>query len=189
MNRLHHNHDRERLLELLKAFSYERRPVTLASGKQSDFYLDCRQTALTPEGHFLIGRLLLAEVRATGIAVEAVGGMTLGADPLASAVSLTSYLGGGSALGAFIVRKDAKAHGTAQLVEGLKGIRPGASVALLEDVVTTGASALRAAESVRQVGLKPEFVCAVVDRGDGGREALAAAGLPLRALFTAQDFL
>ncbi len=184
----HQETDRERLLALLRKLSFERRPVTLASGKQSDFYLDCRQTSLTAEGHFLIGRLLLQQIHQSGLPVEAAGGLTLGADPLASAVSLTSYLDG-APLAAFLVRKEAKAHGLGQQVEGLKSIRPGASVALLEDVVTTGGSALRAAEAVRAAGLVPVLVCAIVDRGDGGAEAIAVAGLPLRSLFSRADFL
>src|SRR5580698_8891580 len=109
--------DRQRLLHLLRELSFERRSVTLASGRPSDFYIDCRKTALTAEGHFLVGRLIFQAIRQTCPDVRAVGGMTLGADPLASAVSLTSYLAT-QPLTAYIVRKEAKVHGTAKWVEG-----------------------------------------------------------------------
>src|SRR5713226_4629919 len=116
--------DRLRLLELLKELSYEKRKVTLTSGKESDFYIDCKRTALTAEGHFLIGRLLFAEVRRQSPEARAVGGLTLGADPLASAVSLTSYLAG-HPLPAFIVRKEPKGHGTGQWIEGRSLLQAG----------------------------------------------------------------
>src|SRR6476620_5949098 len=97
--------DRARLLELLTSLSYEKRKVTLSSGKESDFYIDCKRTALTAEGHFLIGRLLFSAIREKAAGAVAVGGLTLGADPIASAVSLTSYLSG-VPLTALIVRKE-----------------------------------------------------------------------------------
>ena len=103
--------DRERLLELLRALSFERRKVILASGKESDFYVDCKRTALTAEGHVLVGRLLFDRIRRIRPLVRGVGGLTLGADPLASAASLTSFLEG-EPIDAFIVRKEPKGHGT-----------------------------------------------------------------------------
>lgn len=179
--------ERARLLELLVAYAYEEREVTLASGEKSDFYIDCRQVALMGEGHFLIGRSflrLLGEVeRARGVRHGACGGMSVGADPLCSALSLTAFLGG-RALPALYVRKEAKGHGTGAFVEGQKGAPAGARVALLEDVVTSGGSSLRAAERLRAAGFVVEDVLTLVDREAGGREALTAAGLTLRSLFT-----
>ncbi|MBF5045574.1 orotate phosphoribosyltransferase [Aggregicoccus sp. 17bor-14] len=180
--------DRARLLELLTEKSFERRKVVLSSGKESDFYIDCKRTALLAEGHFLIGRLLLEAVRAGAPTAEGVGGLTLGADPLASAVSLTSYLAG-HPLPAFIVRKEPKGHGTGQWIEGMSALRKGAPVAILEDVVTTGASTLKAIERAQQEGLQVLGAFALVDRLEGGREAVEAQGHKLATLFTRKDFI
>ncbi len=179
--------DRARLLELLKLLSYERRQVRLSSGRESDFYIDCKRTALTAEGHFLIGRLLLAAIREKSPGARAVGGLTLGADPLASAVSLTSYLAG-YPLPAFIVRKEPKGHGTGQWIEGRAALQQGWEVAILEDVVTTGASTLKAIERTELEGFKVAHAFALVDRLEGGREALESRGYRLAALFTRKDF-
>jgi orotate phosphoribosyltransferase len=203
--------DRARLLELLRALSFERRKVILASGKESGFYIDCKRTALTAEGHVLVGRLLLDHIRRIRPPVRAVGGLTLGADPLASAVALTSFLeverwraqgqpdgerAGGSgglhppdSIDAFIVRKEPKGHGTGQWIEGRRSIPDGSRVAVLEDVVTTGGSALMAIERCRAEGLVVAACFALVDRKEGGREAIEAQGVPLDALFTREDFL
>ncbi|HSP80235.1 MAG TPA: orotate phosphoribosyltransferase [Myxococcaceae bacterium] len=180
--------DRARLLELLTERSFERRRVVLSSGKESDFYIDCKRTALLAEGHFLVGRLLLEAVRREAPEAVAVGGLTLGADPLASAVSLTSYLAG-TPLQAFIVRKEPKGHGTGQWVEGMHALGPGAPVAILEDVVTTGGSTLKAIERAQSEGLKVLGAFALVDRLEGGREAVEAAGHRLFTLFTRKDFI
>jgi orotate phosphoribosyltransferase len=180
--------DRERLLQLLTALSFERRKVTLASGRESDFYIDCKKTVLTAEGHYLVGRLLLEAIRAKAPQVVAVGGLTMGADPLASAVSLSSYLAG-TPLSAFLVRKEPKGHGTGQWIEGRSILSPGASVAVVEDVVTTGGSTLKACERVEAEGLKVAQVFALVDRLEGGREAVEARGYALTSLFTQKDFI
>lgn len=180
--------DRARLLELLRTQSFARRKVVLSSGKESDFYIDCKQTALTAEGHVLIGRLFNALIRAHAPDAVGAGGLTLGADPLASAVSLTSFLEG-RPLAAFIVRKEPKGHGTGQWMEGRSQFSAGAPVAILEDVVTTGASTLKAIERVQQEGLTVRGAFALVDRLDGGREAIEAAGQKLFALFTRHDFI
>ena len=179
--------ERERLLELLTRLAYEKRKVVLSSGRESDFYIDTKQASLTAEGHYLVGRLVLAEIREHFGAAQAVGGMTMGADPIASAVSLTSFLAG-SPLPAFYVRKEPKGHGTAQWLEGKKSIPPGARVAVVEDVVTTGASTLKAVERVRSEGFEVLGVVALVDREEGGRQAVEAAGVPLRPLFRRSDF-
>ena len=180
--------DRARLLELLRTLSFERRKVVLASGKESDFYIDCKRTALTAEGHVLVGRLLLEKVRRIRPLVRGVGGLTLGADPIASAIALTSFLAG-EAVDAFIVRKEPKGHGTGQWIEGRRTIPDGSRVVVIEDVVTTGGSAMKAIERCRAEKLEPVACLALVDRLEGGREAIEAQGLPLDALFTRKDFI
>ena len=189
--------DRERLLELLRTLSFERRKVVLASGKESDFYIDCKRTALTAEGHVLVGRLLFDRVRRIAPLVRGVGGLTLGADPIASAIAYTSFLeherSGGAhppaPIDSFIVRKEPKGHGTGQWIEGRKTIPDGSRVAVIEDVVTSGGSAKKAIDRCREEGLVVVGCFALVDRMEGGREAIEALGVPLEALYTRKDFL
>jgi orotate phosphoribosyltransferase len=178
--------NRARLLDLLKRLSYEQREVTLASGRKSNFYIDCKQTVLTAEGHFLVGSLLNRVLAEEARSVEAVGGLTMGADPLASAVSTMSFVAG-RPLAAFYVRKEAKGHGTAQWLEGTKSLRPDMQVAIIEDVVTTGGSALKAITRVREYGLQVAVILGLVDREEGGREALEKEA-PLITLFRKRDF-
>ena len=180
--------DRARLLELRGELSFERRKVVLASGQESDFYVDCKRTALTAEGHVLVGRLMFERVRAIRPLVRAVGGLTLGADPIASAVAMTSFLAG-EPVDAFIVRKEPKGHGTGQWVEGRRTIPDGSRVVVIEDVVTTGGSALKAIERCRAERLEPVACLALVDRLEGGRAAIEAQGVPLQSLFTRADFI
>ena len=180
--------DRGRLLELLRTLSFERRKVVLASGKESDFYVDCKRTALTAEGHVLVGRLLFDKVRRIRPLVRGVGGLTLGADPIASAIALTSFLEH-EPVDSFIVRKEPKGHGTGQWIEGRKTIPDGSRVVVIEDVVTTGGSALKAIERCRGEKLEPVACLALVDRMEGGREAIEAQGVPLQALYTRKDFI
>lgn len=180
--------DRARLLELLTERSFERRKVVLSSGKESDFYIDCKRTSLLAEGHFLIGRLLVDLITREAPLAVGVGGLTLGADPIASAVSLTSYMAG-SPLEAFIVRKEPKGHGTGQWIEGLAALGAYAPVAIVEDVVTTGASTLKAIERAQSEGLKVLGAFALVDRLEGGRDAVEAAGHRLFTLFDRKDFI
>lgn len=177
---------RGRLRDLLARLSYERREVTLASGQKSDFYIDCKQTVLTAEGHFLVGSLLLGAIRQRTPAVEAIGGLTMGADPIASAVSTLSYVSG-PPLAAFYVRKEPKGHGTGQWIEGQKSLRKGMPVAIVEDVVTTGGSALKAIGRAREFGLSVSLIVGLVDREEGGREALEKEA-PLVTLFRKRDF-
>lgn len=179
--------DRRRLLALLTERSYAKKKVVLSSGKESDFYVDCKKTALLAEGHWLVGRLLFDAIRRETPEAVAVGGLTMGADPLASAVSLVSHLGG-SPLHAFLVRKEPKGHGTGQWIEGLSALGRGAKVAIVEDVITTGASAIKAIERARAEGLEPVAAFALVDRQEGGREAIAALGVAVHSLFTREDF-
>ena len=180
--------ERGRLLALLTRLSYQRRKVTLSSGKESDFYIDCKRTTLTAEGHYLVGKLLLAEVQRVCPEAQAVGGLTLGADPMVSAVSLTSHLAN-HPIDGFIIRKEPKGHGTNQWIEGREHWAVGTPVAILEDVVTTGASTLRAIERSTAAGLKVVGTFALVDRQEGGREAVEASGHPLTALFSRTDFI
>lgn len=182
---------RERLLALLVELSYERRPVVLASGARSDFYVDCKQTALHPEGAAALGHQLRLVVESletqAGERACAIGGMTLGADPLATALSLDAWHNGRH-LPAFIVRKTPKGHGTAAYIEGMRNLEDGGAVILLEDVVTSGGTTIEAAKRLRAAGLRPLGVACVVDREAGGLDALRAAGLPTQALFRRADF-
>lgn len=143
---------RQRLVALLRERSFEKKKVILASGRESDFFIDCKQSVLTAEGHALVGELMfqaLAELPEC----DAVGGVELGGCPLASAVSLVSFQAG-RPLPALYVRKERKDHGSAKLVEGDKSLRPGLRVALLEDVITTGGSSLKAVQALEAVGAK-----------------------------------
>ncbi len=154
---------RARLLELVRERAYrDGVDVVLASGKRSSFYVDGKRVTLQPEGLYLTARLMLAELEAWP-QVTAVGGLTMGADPIASAMSAQSFVTGQN-LRAFLVRKERKGHGTDGMVEGQ--LEPGESVAIVEDTITTGGSALRAIEAVREVGADPVVVLALVDRGD-----------------------
>jgi orotate phosphoribosyltransferase len=161
------------LIELLAQRSVKRGRFTLASGKVSDLYIDARMTSMSPEGLSLIGSLGLHSIRATGWPVDAVGGMTLGADPLAYAISYTSSFKP-PLIRAFTVRKETKTHGTSKLIEG--PFRPGDRVMVVEDVITTGDSALRAIDAITSAGGKIQGVLALVDREDGGRTAIEAKG-------------
>jgi len=178
---------RERLLELLRDMAFEERDVILASGQRSNFYIDCRKVSLDAEGHFLIGQLFRAVIDDVAPEARAIGGLTMGADPLVSATSLISFLAG-RPLDAFLVRKEAKGHGTGKYIEAGGRITSGTPVVIVEDTVTTGGSALKALEHARAAGLRPVHALAVVDRLEGGREAIEAH-VPLTALFTRKDFL
>ncbi len=172
------------LLELLKTHSYRRGTVVLASGKESDFFIDCKQTVLLARGHQLVGELMLDAFR--HLRVNAVAGVELGGCPLASAVSLISAQRG-RPLDALYVRKEVKDHGSRRKVEG--PMRSGLGVVLLEDVITTGGSTLRALDVLQAEGAEVAGVVALVDRLEGGVEAIAARGVEVVTLFTRQDFL
>jgi orotate phosphoribosyltransferase len=178
---------RERLFELLRTRSFARRKVTLASGRESDFFIDCKQTVLTAEGHALVGALL-CDALAQLPKHDAVAGVELGGCPLASAVALVSFQRS-APLDAVYVRKDVKDHGSKRLLEGSSTLPAGARIAIVEDVVTTGGSTLKAAAKLRDAGYVVAGVAAVVDRLEGGREAIEADGLPLVTLYTRRDFI
>jgi orotate phosphoribosyltransferase len=178
---------RARLIDLLRELSFERRRVILASGRESDFFIDCKQTILTAEGHALVGELMFQALDDLP-PCDAVGGVELGGCPLASAVSLVSFQKGRPLTG-FYVRKARKDHGTAKLVEGDKSLKPGSRIALLEDVVTTGGSSLKAVETLQAAGAVVVGIIALVDRLEGGAETIRASGLPLLTLSTRADFM
>jgi orotate phosphoribosyltransferase len=180
-------HQQARLLELLRECAFAEREVVLSSGKRSSFYIDCKQVSFHAEGAFLIGQLVRAVIARVAPEAEAVGGLTLGADPLATAVSVASFLAG-QPLHAFVVRKEPKGHGTEQWLEGTGNLRPGMPVVVLEDVITTGASTLRAIERTRAAGLRVVHVVALVDREEEDGRAAVAASAPLTALFARRDF-
>jgi orotate phosphoribosyltransferase len=178
---------RERLLELLRTLAFEEREVVLASGNRSNFYIDCKQALLTAEGHFLVGTVICDLLQRESPEVRAVGGLTMGADPIASATATVSFHLG-RPLDAFYVRKEPKGHGTQKWIEGTKRVRAGTPVAILEDVCTTGGSTLKAIERAREQGLDVRRVICIVDRDEGGRAAVEKEA-PFSALFVRGDFL
>jgi len=174
------------LVALLAERSAKRGQFTLASGKQSTFYIDARLTTMSPEGLSIIGPIGLSTLLQAGWSIEAVGGLTLGADPISYAISYASAHSE-HPLRAFTVRKEAKGHGTGKLIEG--PFRRGDRVAVIEDVITTGGSAIKAIEAIRAAGGAIAGVLAVVDREEGGRQAIEAAGVPVIALTTAAQII
>jgi len=180
--------ERQQLKKLLLKKSYREGTFTLTSGKTSDFYIDGKQTTLDAEGGYLCGRLLYELIRNETETIDAVGGMTLGADPLVTAVSLVSYLEE-KPIPAFIVRKEAKGHGTGNYIEGKANLAPGCRVALVEDVVTTGGTLIQVIERVENEGFTVGLVVTVVDREEGGAKTLAEHGYPLKAIFTRSQLL
>ncbi|MCR4666397.1 MAG: orotate phosphoribosyltransferase [Desulfovibrio sp.] len=177
---------KQRLAQLLLKLSYREGDFVLASGKKSDYYFDCRVTALHAEGSWLIGQMFNHLLR--DMPIQGVGGMTMGADPLVTATTMASFEQK-RPLHGLLVRKEAKDHGTGQFVEGLGNFQPNDKVAVLEDVVTTGGSVLKACDRLRGAGLEISCVCAILDREEGGRELLSAKGYELRSVFTRKELL
>jgi orotate phosphoribosyltransferase len=175
---------RRQLLDLILEVSFRRGRVTLASGRESDFYLDLRQTLMRPRGVALAGDLVLERLR-SGAAVDAVGGMAVGAVPLVAAVLAAANREPAQPLLGFFVRAERKEHGLGRQIEG--AFAPGQTVALLEDTVTTGGSTLRALEVVEEAGGKVARVICLVDRGEGAKQAFAARGLELETLYARED--
>ena len=173
--------DMDALKQLLIDRSVRTGSFVLASGKSSTMYIDARLTTMSPEGMLLIGMLGLRKILSAGWTADSVGGLTLGADPVAFAISHASA-GGPHPLRAFTVRKEAKTHGTGNLIEG--PFRNGDRVVIVEDVITTGKSALQAIGAVESAGGRILGVLALVDREDGGREAIRATGHEVEALTT-----
>ena len=172
----------ESLLQLRAAHAYRHGLFTLASGRSSHHYVNCKPVSLSGVGLALLGKLMLVQVEAEAVAVA---GLTLGADPLVSAVAMRAALDGRQ-LDALIVRKQAKGHGTGAWLEGPLPAA-GSRITVLEDVVTTGGSSLQAVEQLRQAGYLVERVVTIVDRQEGGLEALQAAQLELRSLYLLEE--
>ena len=178
---------RSRLATLLREHALVRESVVLASGRRSSFYFDARQVLLDPEGASLAGRLMWSHLAPTG--PSAVGGLTLGADPLVCAVSATAWAAGERVTG-FFVRKEAKKHGLQQWIEG-PFIEEGTPVAVVDDVLTSGGSLVTAIEKARQAGGVVVGAAVVIDRAEGGHELAEEAlrGAPLFSLFSAPELL
>ncbi|HEX8672909.1 MAG TPA: orotate phosphoribosyltransferase [Longimicrobium sp.] len=178
--------DRERLVALLLERSFRVGDFVLSSGARSRFYIDCRTTTTHAEGQAVVGRLGLAAVRDAGLRPDAIGGLTMGADPVAYAIAHASWIAG-DPVNAFTVRKEPKAHGTGKRVEGC--FAAGMRVVVVEDVITTGGSALKAIEAVEAEGGEVIAVLSLVDREEGGREAIEARGYPVHAIVGVGELL
>jgi orotate phosphoribosyltransferase len=176
--------DHAALVALLRERSVRFGDFVLASGAHSSYYIDCRLTTMSARGQILIGRLGLAAIRAAGWQPRSVGGLTMGADPVSYAIAAASATDA-VPVDAFSVRKEAKQHGTGRLIEG--NFAPGDAVVVIEDVITSGGSALTAVAAVRAAGATVLGVLAVVDRDAGGRAKIEAEGLPVIALITAGE--
>lgn len=174
---------RDRLIEILREHSVRWGRFTLASGRESDFYVDGKQTTLHAEGAWLVANLVFERLRPE---VVGVGGLTLGADPIAASVAAISF-SRGRPVHAFIVRKEAKGHGTGRFVEGRRNLPDGAAVCIVEDTTTTGGSLLAAVDRAEAEGLRVVQCLTIVDREEGAAEALSARGLVLDALVRRRD--
>ncbi|MCE5195181.1 MAG: orotate phosphoribosyltransferase [Nitrospiraceae bacterium] len=178
---------KNRLVELVleKSFKYSEEPVfKLVSGRMSNYYFNCKSVTLHPEGMYLIGNLMFGMIK--DLNISAVGGLTLGADPIAYAISYTSYLKN-KPIEAFVVRKTAKSHGTMQWIEG--NVKKGDRIVIIEDVLTTGKSSIEAINRAKEAGLDIVKVISLVDRQEGGRESIEAAGHKVEALVSRDDVM
>jgi orotate phosphoribosyltransferase len=170
------------LLTAIREKAYREGDFTLASGQKSTYYIDCKEVTLDADGARLVGEAIFSLV--SGWNVDAVGGMELGSVPISTAVSVVSAQRG-APLANVIVRKQEKGHGTGKKIEGR--CPPGARIAVVEDVVSTGGSSLKAIAALREAGIEVAGVTAIVDRQMGGAEAFAAVGVPFTPLFTIAD--
>ncbi len=181
--------NKERLIEYIKAHSFLKSdtPVfRLASGKMSSFYFDLRKTTLSPEGQYLIGNLFCDKLDALKLSPKAIGGLTMGADPVATAVAYCSHLRG-KPIEAFVIRKEPKAHGTGRQIEG--NVEAGDPVVIIDDVLTTGGSTIKAVEAAKKAGLEIQAVIVLIDRCEqNGRQNVEAEGYPVHAVLTIKDF-
>lgn len=178
----------DRLLDLLRDRGFRRGHFILSSGKESDFFIDCKPAVLLAEGHALVGRALLERIRDLLGSVSAVAGVELGGCPLASAVACASWQEG-DPVDAVYIRKVGKQHGTRKLLEGADRLGPNAKLVIVEDTVTTGGSTLRAVQAVRDAGFDVAGVIAVVDRLEGGAAAIREAGVVFSTLYDRTDFM
>lgn len=176
------------ILQLILTRAYEQRKVRLASGRESDFYIDCRQVTLTAEGVHKIAQYVLHLIREENLAVKAIGGPAMGAVPVAAAISALSYALPFNAqpLDTFFVRAEPKKHGLENKVDG-PTLREGFPLLMLDDVLTTGGSLLKAVRAVQELGCRVEKILVIVDRQEGGRENLEKEGLGVVSILTRTD--
>ncbi|MCK5913009.1 MAG: orotate phosphoribosyltransferase [Desulfuromusa sp.] len=179
---------KDELKEIICELSYEEREVTLASGRKSNFYFDGKQTTLHAHGGLLVGQAFWGIVKQFEGPIDGVGGLTMGADPIATATSIAAKLDGQD-VHAFIIRKEPKGHGTGQWLEGRKNLPPGSRVVIVEDVTTTGGSSMKAVERAKEEGLEVIGIITLVDREEGAREAIEGAGQVLRTVFTKSELV
>lgn len=184
--------DRAELAAILRAKSVKTGKFTLASGKESDLYVDCRVTTLDARGAVLVGRvlhdLLRREEAVRGLAIGSLGGLTLGADPISLAVAMTSSLAGdASPVQAFTVRKEPKGHGRGKRIEG--NFTPEQPVVVVDDVITTGDSTLKAIQAIQDEGGKVAFALVLVDRQEGGKANIESKACPVVAAFTREELV
>ena len=178
---------KDKLIRLIfdKAFKYSTEPTfKLVSGRMSNYYFNCKAVTLHPEGLYLIGNIIFDMINTAGI--KGIGGLTLGADPIADAVAYTSYLKN-RPIEAFVVRKTAKAHGTMQWIEG--NITSGDKVTIVDDVITTGKSTIEAIQKAQEGGLNVVKVIALVDRQEGGKEHIEALGHTVETVVTREEVM
>jgi len=176
--------EKAKLEKILLQKSFRLGDFTLSSGKKSDYYVDCRTATTDAEGLYNISELFFDYLEKQKLEIDAVGGLTLGADPIVGGMVALSAKRKKPVQG-FIVRKEAKGHGTGKLIEG--NLKSGWKVAIIEDVITTGASALKAIQAAKDSGAEIKIILAVVDREEGGREEISRLGLPIFSLFTATE--
>jgi orotate phosphoribosyltransferase len=177
---------RKRAFEIIREKSFVRGEITLASGKKSDHYFDMKPSMLDPEGATLLSGLLLD--RLEGLNADYVGGIEMGAVPLIGPVAMQSFQRGRRPIPAFFVRKSVKDHGTRKLIEGVKDLAR-KRVAIVEDVTTTGGSAMLAVNALREAGATVAVVLSIVDREDGAAELFAKEGIAFEPLFSSREFL
>ena len=178
--------ERSELMQIIRELSYEEREVTLASGRKSNFYFDGKQTSLHARGGLLVGKAFWEIVKQFEGPIHGVGGLTMGADPIATATSIAAGLEG-QEVHAFIIRKEPKGHGTGQWLEGRKNLPAGSRVVIVEDVTTTGGSSMKAVERAEQEGLVVLGIITLVDRQEGAQDNIENQGQNLKAVFTREQ--
>jgi len=176
--------EKNELLKILKTDAYFKEKIILSSGKESDYYIDARRVTLNPKGAYLIAKIMLSMVE--GEEFDAIGGPTLGADPLVGAIGVLSYQAD-KPVNNFIIRKAPKAHGKQQQIEGPL-LEKGSSVILIDDVATTGKAFVQSIDVLTQSDIKAKKAICIVDRGEGAKEAVAEKGCELVSIFTVDDF-
>jgi len=181
------NDIKQRLISLLleRSFKYSEEPTfKLASGKLSNYYIDCRKTTYSPEGQFLVGNIIFEMIKDQNI--DAIGGLTMGADPISCSVAFASHINKKD-IGSFAIRKERKEHGMQNQVEG--DVKAGDRVVIIDDVITTGGSTIKAIEAVKREGLDIAKVIVLVDREEGGKEAILKHVSEVEAVVTRSELL